>query len=247
MEQETGTNRTPYDLAGEFHAAFRYFNEKLFDNSLPEVVITTQRHGTSTFGFFATDSYKARKFDPEKEGSLPPEFTVHEIAMMPDMMDDRSDEEVLSTLVHEMCHLWQHEHGTPSRSGYHNREWAAKMHQVGLHPSKYGKLDARNKTYWEKHKEEKDKICPGEGPQTGQQCSHFIIAGGLYDRQAKALLETGFKLSLQQFKKMTVVKPKSKVKFTCPKCNQNAWAKPGARIACSDCQVKMESEEEGGI
>lgn len=235
-------NQPPaFDLAQEFRTAFHFFNEHLFDNSLPEVVITTQRHGTHTLGFFASESYKARSFDPEEERSLPPEFTVHEIAMMPDMMEDRSDEEILSTLVHEMCHLWQQEFGKPSRNGYHNREWVEKMLKVGLHPSKYEKLDERNDAYWKKHEKE---LCPGEGPQTGQQMSHFIIPGGQFDRQAKALLETGFKLSLQQFKKLVVTKPKSKIKYTCPECNQNAWAKPGARIACADCKVIMKCKEE---
>jgi hypothetical protein len=34
----------------------------------------------------------------------------------------RKATEVLSTLAHEMTHLWQHEFGTPPRKGYHDRE-----------------------------------------------------------------------------------------------------------------------------
>jgi hypothetical protein len=37
--------------------------------------------------------------------------------------------------VHEMAHVWQHAHGKPSRNGYHNKEWAAKMDERGLIPS----------------------------------------------------------------------------------------------------------------
>ena len=74
---------------------------------------------------------------------------------------------------------------------------------------------------------------------------HFIIIGGKFDEQAKAMLKTGFKLSLQQDKKFgPLAKPKSKIKYTCQKCNQNAWAKPGARIACADCKVIMKCKEE---
>ena len=40
--------------------------------------------------------------------------------------------DILGTLVHEMCHQWQHELGNPSRSGYHNKEWGNKMKEVGL-------------------------------------------------------------------------------------------------------------------
>ena len=68
--------------------------------------------------------------------------------------------DILGTLVHEMCHQWQHELGNPSRSGYHNKEWGNKMKEVGLYPSSTGQ--------------------PG-GRQTGQQVSHFIVEGGAFD------------------------------------------------------------------
>ena len=55
------------------------------------------------------------------------EETTDEIALNPATFHDRTAEEILSTLVHEMVHLWQHHFGTPSRASYHNREWAAKM------------------------------------------------------------------------------------------------------------------------
>jgi hypothetical protein len=45
---------------------------------------------------------------------------------------------VLSTLVHEQAHLWQHHFGKPGRGRYHNREWAAKMVEIGLIPSATG-------------------------------------------------------------------------------------------------------------
>ena len=35
-------------------------------------------------------------------------------------------------LVHEMVHLWHHHEGKPSRSGYHNTDWADKMATVGV-------------------------------------------------------------------------------------------------------------------
>jgi hypothetical protein len=32
------------------------------------------------------------------------------------------------------------------------------------------------------------------------------------------------------------------VKYTCPTCGQNAWAKPEASLVCSDCQEAMEAQ-----
>lgn len=89
------SNSTVYDLAGKFQEAFEYFNSELFQNLLPQVIITTQRHRGAS-GFFSPESYMQRKFD--KDGvMLCPEFKVHEIAIMPDCMYDRPDREVLST------------------------------------------------------------------------------------------------------------------------------------------------------
>ena len=61
----------------------------------------------------------------------------HELALNPDTLIDRSDEQICSTLVHEQCHVVQHEKGRPSGS-YHNKEWAAIMKGVGLQPSSTG-------------------------------------------------------------------------------------------------------------
>jgi predicted SprT family Zn-dependent metalloprotease len=58
----------------------------------------------------------------------------HELALNPDHFIGRSDEEICPTLVHEMVHVWQHQHGQPSARGYHNQEWAVKMKALGLQP-----------------------------------------------------------------------------------------------------------------
>jgi len=38
-------------------------------------------------------------------------------------------------------------------------------------------------------------------------------------------------------------KAASKTEHTCPACDQNAWAKPGAHLICGDCSADMEAEE----
>lgn len=99
---------------------------------------------------------------------------VDEIAMNPAYFAVRSIRETLSTLVHEMVHQWQFHHGNPGRRTYHNTEWANKMESVGLMPSNTGK--------------------PG-GQRTGEQMTHYIIDGGLFDVQCQALLTDAFTLS----------------------------------------------------
>jgi predicted SprT family Zn-dependent metalloprotease len=123
-----------------FQKAFDFFNRELFSGRLPQVLVTLQRHA-NTRGYFSPERFKGRV---EKQ-------TVHELALNPDTFTGRSDEMILSTLVHEMCHVWQETYGEPSRRGYHNRQWARKMQAVGLQPSSTGK--------------------PG-GMETGQAVSH---------------------------------------------------------------------------
>ena len=132
----------------DFYTAWDYFNGVLFENKLPDCLITMQRSKRSR-GFFASERFGHRQRNTE---------IVDEIALNPATFLDRTDREIVSTLVHEMVHEWQHHFGKPSRRGYHNKQWAAKMIEIGLIPSHTGE--------------------PG-GKQTGQSVSHYIEENGL--------------------------------------------------------------------
>jgi hypothetical protein len=108
----TNPTDTTYLSLGE---AFTWFNGKLFGGCLTLPLISLQRRRGS-YGYFAGERFGTR------DGSE----IVDEIALNP-IHFDRPDTLSLSTLVHEMTHLWQHHQGKPSRGGYHNREWANRM------------------------------------------------------------------------------------------------------------------------
>jgi hypothetical protein len=87
-------------------------------------------HSLALLCFFASDqNIKAKGcFAPERfAGRTEAKVTAHELALIPDCFTARTDEEILSTLAHEMVHVWQQTHGTPPRRSYHDREWARKM------------------------------------------------------------------------------------------------------------------------
>ena len=139
----------------------------------------------------------------------------HELALNPDAFVDRTDEQIISTLVHEMTHMWQQQCGKPGSRGYHNKEWAAKMKAVGLQPSSTGAVGGR---------------------ETGQRMTHYIIPDGLFARSFARLAARGWRLNLQSAHRPGEQRaPSSKVKSTCPACGGNAWAKPNYRLACVDC------------
>lgn len=125
-----------------FEAAYNHFNHKLFDDQLPPCLITVQRRG-GAYGHFSSARF-ASTADP---GDI-----ADEIALNPNHFASRSVEEVLSTLAHEMTHLWEHHFGKCPRHHYHGRQWAAKMRDIGLIPSDTGR--------------------PG-GKEIGQKMSHY--------------------------------------------------------------------------
>jgi hypothetical protein len=188
-----------------FQEAYDFFNAELFGGTLPHVLVTLQRHAKSR-GYFAPERFTGR-ID---------KTAVHELAMNPDTFTGRTDEEILSTLAHEMAHVWQQTHGQPPRSGYHDRQWAAKMKEIGLQPSTTGGPD---------------------GQETGQRVTHYILPTGRYAKAYAKLKARGLQLHWQSAPEAKHAKAKkaSKTKFTCPECGQNAWAKPDALLICGSC------------
>jgi predicted SprT family Zn-dependent metalloprotease len=206
----------PVRTYASLDAAYKHFNRHLFGGLLPSCIITLQRH-KGAFGYFVAE--RMAELDDGEDRA------VDEIALNPASFEGRSPKDILSTLVHEMAHLWQHHYGKPSRARYHNAEWAAKMKAVGLIPSHTGE--------------------PG-GRQTGQKMSHYIEEGGAYAR-AYTRLECPRILykDLHDAGESATRKKKaaSKTKYTCPACEANAWAKPGMNLVCGDCSEAMIAQD----
>lgn len=197
-------------------AAYDHFNRELFGGQLPPCLLTMQRH-RGALGYFSGARF-ASVADPAD--------VTDEIALNPNHFAGQPTAETLSTLVHEMCHLWQHHHGKPSRGGYHNMEWAARMRQVGLIPTDTGEAG---------------------GKETGQRMTHLIEEGGRFQQACAAYLAAGtavlyYDRAGENTDGTRGKKAASKTKYTCPLCEQNAWARPGARLVCGQCNEEMEAE-----
>lgn len=146
----------PIEQYMKFDLAFAYFNKHLFEEKLPLTFITLQSRG-GAFGYFAPGRFRSVTDDDTK---------LDEIALNPDYFF-YGELEIMQTLVHEMCHQWQHHYGKPSRSGYHNKQWALRMKAVGLIPSSTGR--------------------PG-GKETGQKVADYVDEHGLFAKFVKKLL-----------------------------------------------------------
>lgn len=228
--------------------AFDHFNQACFSNRLPRCLLTVQRE-TNTLGYFSPNRWGNRKGQK-----------AHEIAINPAYFASHTLVEVLQTLVHEQCHLWQQVFGArKSRHGYHNREWAGKMEGIGLMPSQNGLPGAK---------------------KIGQQMSDYPIPGGPFLKACQTLVENGYQISWidripashdcsqirgeTNFIQDSFVTPeikallntriseivpdlvplelvieekskKNKSKYTCSGCDTNIWGKPKLQVTCDLC------------
>lgn len=208
----------------ELQSAYDFFNAALFEGQLPPCLMTLQRKGANVRGYFSAERF----------GHLGG-ARADELAMNPMHFRSRTVIDVLSTLVHEMVHVWQSHLGKPGRGGYHNKEWATKMKAVGLHPSSTGG--------------------PG-GKEVGDRMTHYIVDGGPFATQASLLLAKGYRLSwaedgLDQVPpggdddgdgdgKPAPKDKSNRIKYTCSGCAINAWGKPNIKLVCGDCMLAFE-------
>jgi predicted SprT family Zn-dependent metalloprotease len=210
--------RRPTESYASLDAAYEHFNQALFGGTLPPCLITVQRDKGS-YGYFHGD-----RFECLDSGDR---HVTDEIALNPMYFAERPVVEVLATLVHEMVHLWQHHFGQPSRRGYHNQQWAARMRAVGLIPIALGQP---------------------EGTETGQKVHHAIDPAGRFAQAATEFLRGATTLLYQdrqrsaEAERTRKAKAASKTKYTCPECGLNAWAKPEAHLLCGDCEEPMQAE-----
>jgi predicted SprT family Zn-dependent metalloprotease/ribosomal protein S27E len=238
-------------LYGALQTAYDHFNKTLFDSSLPPVLFTTQRQ-KNVMGYFSLNRWV------DNGGTR-----CSEIAINPAYVGRSALLELLQTIVHEMAHCWQFEHGKPSRRAYHNKEWAVKMEDIGLMPSTTGR--------------------PG-GNKTGQKMSDYPIAHGAFIRECETLVKLGFGLpwvdrfslvsadggdsslsseimesldlneelaeqltanldtlmgNESSFDDVEPVINKPKTSYSCPDCNLKMWGKPGLSVSCNDCEMVL--------
>ena len=133
-------------------------------------------------------------------------------------------------VLKEMVHLEQARFGSPSRPGYHNKQWAALMRRVGLVPSHTGEAGGR---------------------ETGQRMSHYIAPGETFEAAAGALVGDGYELSWASASPRLSGpaggrRPGArKTAYTCPGCGIKAWGKPSLRLGCLDCDGRALGPNDG--
>jgi hypothetical protein len=233
----------------QLQAAFDHFNRTLFEGALSQCLMTV-RSSNRHHGYHHAHRFIA------PDGEL-----IGELGLHPGYFTIQPIESAMATLVHEMVHVWQHQHGKPTRSNPHNRQWADKMITIGLQPSHTGLPDGR---------------------QTGHAMSDYIISSGLFLQSCRELTDSGYNLPwldrhlpqaperVRQYHaeladagvniefsaspletlpeeidgKSVVFLPKSRIgkrkfRYECSGCATRAWAQEDADILCGTCQAPL--------
>lgn len=202
----TGLVMPTLEQFSAYHHAWAYFNDRLFDGTLSSCLLNFSRKAKAR-GFFSPDRWAKG------------EATTHEISLNPDVLG-RPVIETMGTLVHEMVHQWQQEFGSPPRRCYHNREWAAKMEEVGLIPSDTGE--------------------PG-GKKTGQSMTHYIDPAGRF-QQAFDAMPAEYLIPWRSHapSKATPSPTSSKTKYSCRRCGAAIWGGRRLQVLCLNCDLPFE-------
>lgn len=199
-QQDTHTIR----IYREIEKAFDMLNDALFEGELPRPVFTLQRH-RGALGYFCRNRFTDNM---KRDGSM-----LDEIAINPQYNNIIEPKEILSTLGHEMVHLWQHHFGKPTKTNPHNAEWGRKMTEVGLPPC---------------------PVKPG-GKITGRKVSNTIEPGGIFDVASQSIMtQVDLAVVGDALKAEGPSKPPSGrySKYNCPCCGFTARAKKEAIMFC---------------
>ena len=189
--------------------AYAFFNQRFFDDDLPDCLFTLSPSYRSARGY-ATRSVCGYTENP---------VARDEIGLNLLCFGKRSEEEITSTLLHEMVHIWQFRYGdTIPMPGYHNKEWGEKMLKVGLIPSATGYPD---------------------GKMIGRTVSHYIHDSGPFPKAFQDLKARGYALSLVYQRPEKPKTESDQRTYRCDKCEVSARGKQGIHLICGICGKRM--------
>ena len=166
----------------------------------------------------------------------------------PDYLD-RPIGEILSTICHELCHVYEHAYIHIPRGGYHDKQWAELMRDCGLEP-KYLNSSKTAVSHTIIKDGEFDKFVSEFVEKYG--ADYFNIVSYSAEVKRRTRKELGLEDDDEDDdspKPDNADKPikkynRNKIKYICPECQAKVWGKGGLSIHCNECDCDLEEEEE---
>lgn len=203
-------------LLGQLEKLYRMINADLFNGELQPVTITVQSTPRAYGHVVLGDAWSVKG-----EGSK--ELNIGAGTL------DRPIEDVVATIVHECCHLLNHQNniGDCSNHGvYHNRFFKATAEAHGL-------IVTRSEKYGWSHTRPGDDLI--------MWCLENDIPDILMNRNEYhgIRIAGGDKATNGGALPTSTTRPTSTRKLICPCCGQSVRATKTVNILCGDCLVKM--------
>lgn len=193
-------------------------------NPFPKIVLALNNRCSSCVVAFVQPDYLFDKKEEEK---------VQYLAINPKYLQ-RETRDIISTLCHELCHVYEVAYIHIPRGGYHTKAWCDLMRECGLEPV----FNNKSKT----------------------SVTHKIIEGGVFESFCNEFDKTypDFFSLVEYSEDMNTDKGESgadnadkpikrynrnKIKYVCPECQSKVWGKSGLNIYCSDCECAFSEEE----
>ena len=163
---------------------------------------------------------------------------------------NRDMSDILATICHELCHIYENAYIHIPRGGYHDRQWAGLMEGCGLtavflNKSKTavstkiaegGAFEEFVKTFKEKHGEDYFNIV-----EYSPIVEHLTkVSLGIEDDDED---DDDDIPKADNADKPVKKYNRNKIKYTCSACGAKVWGKAGLHIECTDCACSFEEEE----
>jgi predicted SprT family Zn-dependent metalloprotease len=169
------------------------------------------------------------------------------LAINPDYLN-RKLKDILGTVCHELCHVYENAFIHIPRGGYHDKQWAELMTECGLEPKylntsktavdhkiiKGGAFEDFVKTFTEKYGEDFFNIVSYSSELQKKTRKALGIKDDEDDDEPKA------DNADKPIKKYN----RNKIKYICKGCQMKVWGKSGLSIHCNECDEDLEEENE---
>lgn len=245
MKQTKKENKYTMQVYGKMQFCMNLIEKRFFldkgKEKLPKVVMAINNRCNSCVVAYIQYGALYDKSSKEK---------IQYFAINPAFLN-RSVPEILSTICHEICHIYENEYIHIARGGYHDKIWAGLMQDCGLDPiylnaSKTavshkiiegGDFEKFSTDFVEKY---------GDDFFTLQEYNPFLMPTDPKDdgdSDGDSDDDTPKSPKPDNDGKVPKKYNRNKIKYVCPNCKCKVWGKAGLNLHCNDCDCDFEVEE----
>lgn len=209
-----------------------YFFESKGKYKIPDVFFTLNNRCQTLVTAFVTSNSLYNKENKK---------VVHYLGINPKWLN-RELREILATICHELCHIYENTYIHIPRGGYHDKQWEELMLGCGLKPVYMNKAKTSVSTQVVDGGEF-DSFVNSFKKEFGEDYFNLVEYSTEIENQLRKEIE-GTEEDNDIPKADNADKPKkkynrNKIKYTCPSCEISLWGKGNLCIICGSCKEQL--------